>query len=93
MKNPRKHAELIKQWADDDSLVIEVKSSTGDWLKTTSPWWSEDEKYRIKPEVINYRVALFDNGVSAANDYETSQEYESLDSFIKWITDWIEVEI
>jgi hypothetical protein len=56
---PRPHAELIKQWADDDSLVFECRLATARdksdtesrWVKVGSrPDWSEKYDYRIKPK-------------------------------------------
>lgn len=50
MTKPRKHAELIKQWADDDRLEIEVKLDSGEnWGVAISPVWHNDCEYRIKP--------------------------------------------
>ena len=43
-----KHAELIKAWAD--GAVIECEVSAG-WYTCSSPTWSEDYEYRIKPEL------------------------------------------
>lgn len=46
--NPRPHAELIKQWADDDTLEIEVKNGQH-WTKVARPNWLPELKYQIKP--------------------------------------------
>lgn len=49
----RKHAELIKQWADDNSIVIEWLKDDGDgkgeWTECVSPTWQDVLEYRIKP--------------------------------------------
>lgn len=50
----RKHAELIKQWADDDSLEFEVFIFLPDygekqWVVDKKPEWLESLEYRIKP--------------------------------------------
>lgn len=46
----RKHAELIKQWADDDSLEIEVRiQDSDDWAVICGPSWGGACEYRIKP--------------------------------------------
>lgn len=49
MSKPRKHAELIKAWAD--GAEIEVLNDEQRWeaLKNR-PMWYEDMQYRIKPE-------------------------------------------
>lgn len=49
MKTPRKHAELIRQWADDDSLVIELKTNKGEWIELRDPHFENECEYRIKP--------------------------------------------
>ena len=43
----RKHAELIKAWAD--GAEIEVKANGG-WDEVKKPSWAEFIEYRIKPE-------------------------------------------
>jgi hypothetical protein len=51
MNKPHKHAELIKAWAD--GAEIEYYSVADDEWKptpTTTPSWSENSVYRIKPE-------------------------------------------
>jgi hypothetical protein len=54
---PHKHAELIKQWAD--GAEIEMRGCTGQWFIDYTPYWGEDDEYRIKPEpkpdVVEYR--------------------------------------
>lgn len=46
-KNPHKHAEVIKAWAD--GAKIEVKSDET-WSLVTRPQWLEHYEYRIKAE-------------------------------------------
>lgn len=48
VKNPRQHAELIKQWADDDSLIIETQMPSGIWKVTSDPMWRPNADYRIQ---------------------------------------------
>lgn len=53
VKNPRPHAELIKQWADDDSLEIEFSIDGGQsWRLTTEPCWNGQYLYRMKPKTV-----------------------------------------
>lgn len=50
---PRKHAELIKAWADGatiERLWSDYYGKVSSWLTDNEPDWSEDEEYRIKPE-------------------------------------------
>jgi hypothetical protein len=45
---PRKHAELIKAWAD--GAEIEAQLPSGAWAVCHDPYWGENSVYRIKPE-------------------------------------------
>lgn len=47
-KQPHKHAELIKAWADGAEIQVH---DTGEWLDVFgTPSWFTDSKYRIKPK-------------------------------------------
>lgn len=67
----RKHAELIKAWAD--GAEIQVKMNDGNWADLSSPqWWDKDE-YRIKPQAPETRMTdqeIFD--VERGNSVGTS---------------------
>jgi len=58
MKKPRKHAELIKAWAD--GAEIEVQLPSGVWCVCHDPYWGENSIYRIKtepkPDFVYYGV-------------------------------------
>jgi hypothetical protein len=45
---PRKHAELIKAWAD--GAEIETLACDGKWHLRPCPEWYESCQYRIKPQ-------------------------------------------
>jgi hypothetical protein len=47
MNKPRKHAELIKAWAD--GAEIEMLCSDGTWVANSFPAWNEGVNYRVKP--------------------------------------------
>lgn len=73
--NPRPHAELIKQWADDDSLVIEgrCKILGGVWMEAMSPNWYPDQEYRIKPvEAPQYKDNEVDARIASLEKYVES---------------------
>lgn len=46
------HAEMIKQWADDPSRVVQRRSTqTGLWFDEDAPYeWLTNCEYRFKPE-------------------------------------------
>lgn len=49
MKQPHKHAALIKAWADGAEIECWVES-TMEWMHIVNPNWHEKHQYRIKPE-------------------------------------------
>lgn len=42
---PRKHAELIKRWAEDDSMRVKAKHGKGKWSKINYPDWDPADDY------------------------------------------------
>lgn len=49
MKQPHKHAALIKAWADG-AEIERWFASVGKWLYTANPNWDVKYQYRVKPE-------------------------------------------
>jgi hypothetical protein len=98
MGTPHVHAEVIKAWAD--GAVIQFRYSVdGKWYECLSqPGWDPLAQFRVKPEPLKYRVALlrgFDGELYTTTSANLSQEetIESYSSFVRWLTDWTEVEI
>jgi hypothetical protein len=65
---PRKHAELIKAWADGatiERLWNDYNGRVSSWLIDNEPDWSEFEEYRIKPEPTpepkKYKVYIYND--------------------------------
>lgn len=56
---PRPHADLIKQWADDEDCVVEVKINNK-WLVASEPSWLDIYQYRIKPKQSSAKTELMD---------------------------------
>jgi hypothetical protein len=48
----RAHAELIKRWADEPDMEIEVLSDKDKWEPVPSPHWNENALYREKPKTV-----------------------------------------
>lgn len=43
---PRRHAELIKRWAENDKMRIKYgNSATNQWVETANPLWLTDTEY------------------------------------------------
>jgi len=97
MKQPHKHRDLIIAWAN--GADIQLKNINNIWVYVNTPAWENNIEYRIKPEVIMYRVALFDYQNTVGKSIEITQvielerSWELTPNFIKWLTDWIEVDV
>lgn len=50
MKTPRKHAEIIKQWADGAQIEYYCTQAEK-WQEVDHPIWNITTEYRVKPEV------------------------------------------
>lgn len=44
-----KNSEMIKAWADGETIQV-WNDLLNDWVDTSTPTWSKDNTYRIKPE-------------------------------------------
>lgn len=83
------YAEIIKAWAE--GKAIQTHNITVGWvdLHPTDYYWTEhpNRTYRIKPEVIKYRLAKIGRITPRILSYAT-YEYaavETLDIFQGWI--------
>ena len=93
-----KYADVIKAAADGATVqYLHKVPRTGiwvDWVAPEFPPFTEHYEWRIKPETLRYRVALFQgeviNAITSANDAE---EVETYPHFVRWLHDWQEVEI
>lgn len=111
MNKPHKYADVIKAWADGKDIQYSSeplgKIEWKDWkdYMYRNPFFpDEQELWRIKPEVLRYRLALmikYDHPeeVKTLRMVTTDEqemfigESKSYGKFVKWITDWIEVEV
>ena len=96
MNKLHKHAALIKAWADG-AEIQEKSVDHGAWVSVNYPVWYNSMEYRIKPKTIRYRTYLyFSYGkYTIAVVYTTSEasNCSSHTSFVKWLGDWVEVEV
>jgi len=99
-----KHDAVIRAWLD--GRTVQQQSRDCSWhdvravgILSVVPAFSEDESYRIKPEVVKYRRWLRDhgNGVYSIGTvtFESSVSgTEKHHRFVRWIdTEWQEVEV
>ena len=75
MKQPHKHAELIKAWADGAEIEYWGVYDNR-WFDATCPDWNPDFTYRIKPEpkpdVIAEGIIHCDSRTTETAAYRTS---------------------
>jgi hypothetical protein len=63
----RKHAELIKAWADGAEIEVFDKKA---WRESKFPSWNDDLSYRIKPEPVKVvRYLVVDNAFTLNGFY------------------------
>jgi hypothetical protein len=46
------HADLIKKWVDDMTVVVQYQSMPDVWVDV-EPTWYPEYKYRIKPKMVS----------------------------------------
>lgn len=98
------HHDLIIAWAKGAEIEY-WDDFFEDWLHVSNPAWGSSLKFRIKPEepkkeTITYRVALFrdsdepDTWTLLTSSTYIAEGWESEnDHFVRWLTDWVEVEV
>lgn len=100
-RQPHRWAEVIKAWADGKAIQGRRIGSV-EWHDFCAPGWlpafnGPDWEWRVKPQAVRYRLALFreHNGafVTTASTPETAAKLEEHLAFIRWLTDWQEVEV
>ena len=94
-----KHADLIKEWIEDTSIVIQTFCN-GKWEDIKwDPSFYQSHEYRKKPKTMRYRVALLKKPdhtnphpaiINMDQDLLTLQ-LSSL--FVRWLDEEKEVEI
>lgn len=81
VKKPRPHAELRKQWADDDELEIEYFCERAyKWVSANNPVWHPHTKYRVKPKPLVDKFRIVYETVGGYTDV-TCQYYLSVEDF------------
>lgn len=88
IKEPHKHALLIKAWAD--GAEIQFKTDADNWITTANPAWSPDTEYRIKEDPVtkNIFVAIMRDPTGKCDAIVVRREdalaTESQRNFVRW---------
>jgi hypothetical protein len=54
----KKHAELIKAWADGAKIQVKYETAP-DWIDIENPRWTDNLEYRIKPKEDEEKVQYY----------------------------------
>ena len=79
MKTPRKHAEIIKQWADGAQIEYYC-NRIKKWQHVDHPIWNNTTEYRVKPEVKPDKILygrIEDLGAAIDNAWSADVVYTS----------------
>lgn len=98
-----KHDAILRAWLDGKAIQY-LPTGTDVWLdiepastatKTPHLYTDGRAEYRLKPIVLRYRVALVsDEGywTTTADSLLEAHDIEERGDFVKWVSDWIEVQ-
>jgi hypothetical protein len=90
---PHPHRDMIIEWANTGRPVWVRYPKETEW-ELVDPSWSVECEYSFDPPKpkIKYRVALMEEGTMTADSEKDEIDLKKSNNFVKWLTDWIEVE-
>ena len=96
MRHPQ--ADLIIAWANGAQIQVMCFDST--WKDEKYPTWSSNLVYRVKPKTLKYRFYLSSQPLQenrvfcwASVSGVTQNRVEHFDTFVKWLTPEMEIEL
>jgi hypothetical protein len=77
MTTKHTHAEVMTQWINDQSLIVECyRESTNTWIVAEEPMWYRTTKYRIKPKAkVVYAEVYYSNVEGVSMGVTTKTKY------------------
>ena len=87
-----KHHDVAMKWVADDAAVLQANHGDSEWHETNTPSFIVGREYRIKPQVLRYRVALMSYGLAFASTNDSVTAIINNGNFERWLGDWQEVE-
>jgi hypothetical protein len=92
---PHPHRDMIIEWANTGRPVYVKYKGHKEFVIDDTPVWYLNCEYSFDPpkNKIRYRVALMKGYRVEAHSEEVANMVVHSDDFIKWLTDWQEVEI
>ena len=93
---PRPHADMIKQWADDDSLIVETRKKGvrgAKWVLAYTPIWNPEYEYRFKPKKVTKTLYIQLSGDFHPRiiNYRFFTQKEVEEDYLK-VSKWMKVE-
>lgn len=93
-----KNHEVATKWANDDKAVLQARCNPAEsFYDVRTPNFRPELEWRIKPEVLKYRVALMRNSsrpyINLAYTASDEMFVKASHAFVKWVSDWQEVEV
>ncbi len=98
------HDALVRAWLDGKTLQyldgdVWIDIAGRDTADKMPHLYRTGTDYRVKPVTVRYRVALFEP-VGMAGSYSAvatsslvgERELRACDGFVRWLTDWTEVQ-
>jgi hypothetical protein len=94
-----KNHQVAMDWLASDDAVLQLQTHGGsDWMDISNPLFLISDAYRIKPKTLRYRVALFqtrdkDYYIANTDDVRVCTAWGKHPEFIRFVTDWQEIEV
>lgn len=94
------HAHILRAWLDGSSIQYRP-AGTEVWIdidpastatKTPHLYTDGRAEYRVKPVTVRYRVALMRRGVLVTSTLLGERSLSENAEFVRWLTDWTEVQ-
>lgn len=89
-----KHRKVFNAWLDGKTIEYHLRGSTT-WMLAVDPKWYTDIEYRVKPEPVKVKVAVFDWVGEGSPCQKVVLETQSSRVSDAWnrVSDWVEIEV
>lgn len=99
MATPHKWKDVIVAWSDGEAIQYKAPCDTK-WspysgsFAVTPDFSNAKLEWRIKPVTVKYRLAMVEhNNLVLVRTESSEKDVQNSWGFVKWITDWLEVEV
>lgn len=83
-----KNSEMIKAWADGETIQV-WNDVLNDWFDTSTPTWTKDNVYRIKPKQTEVEFEDPSNDIEDILDCFDFERVKKVMDFLDW--QWYDV--